>query len=72
MAHADQFAEIEVKQIRPYEKNAKVHSAEQITKIAESIKHFGFVSPCLVDHDLNLIAGHGRLEAAKKLKMKTA
>ena len=71
MAHADQFAEIEVKQIRPYEKNAKVHSAEQITKIAESIKHFGFVSPCLVDHDLNLIAGHGRLEAAKKLKMKT-
>ena len=71
MAHADQFAEIEVKQIRPYEKNAKVHSSEQITKIAESIKHFGFVSPCLVDHDLNLIAGHGRLEAAKKLKMKT-
>jgi ParB-like chromosome segregation protein Spo0J len=71
VAHVDEFAEIEIKKIRPYEKNAKVHSAEQIAKIADSIKHFGFVSPCLVDHDLNLIAGHGRMEAAKKLKMKT-
>lgn len=69
MAHTNKLEEIEIKKIKPYEKNAKVHSADQVEKIAESIKRFGFLSPCLIDKDLQLIAGHGRLAAAKKLKM---
>ena len=51
----------------PYANNAKVHSEEQVTKIASSIKEFGFVNPIIIDGDNGVIAGHGRLMAAKKL-----
>ena len=51
----------------PYERNAKIHSEEQVEKIANSIKEFGFVSPCLIDRDYNIIAGHGRVMAAELL-----
>ena len=71
MAHTSEMTEVEIKDIRPYERNAKVHSAEQVEKIAESIRQFGFLSPCLIDKKKNLVAGHGRLEAAKKLGMKS-
>src|SRR5699024_119135 len=50
-----------------YANNAKVHSEEQVTKIASSIKEFGFVNPIIIDGDNGVIAGHGRLMAAKKL-----
>ena len=51
----------------PYVNNARTHSDEQITQIASSIKEFGFNNPILIDGENGVIAGHGRLMAAKKL-----
>ena len=53
--------------LRPYEKNARLHSPEQVAQIAGSIAEFGFVNPILVDSNAGIIAGHGRLAAARKL-----
>lgn len=53
--------------LKPYSKNARVHSEEQIAQIQDSIKEFGFTNPILVDESLSVIAGHGRLEAAVQL-----
>lgn len=55
--------------LTPYERNAKLHSPEQVRKIADSIREFGFISPCLIDREGNVIAGHGRLLAAQELGM---
>ena len=51
----------------PYARNARTHSAEQVAQIAASIAEFGFVNPILVDSRDGIVAGHGRLLAAKKL-----
>jgi ParB-like chromosome segregation protein Spo0J len=53
--------------LKPDPKNARQHSAKQIRQIADSIEAFGFNVPILVDADLNVIAGHGRLLACKRL-----
>jgi hypothetical protein len=53
----------------PYEKNPRTHSAEQINQIATSIIQFGFNNPILVDSKDGLLAGHGRLLAARKLNL---
>lgn len=50
--------------------NARTHSTDQIAKIAASIKEFGFLNPIIAMSDGRVIAGHGRLEAAKKLELK--
>lgn len=50
-----------------YEKNSRLHSSEQIDRLAESMKIFGFTNPILINNKNEIIAGHGRLEAAKKL-----
>ncbi len=55
----------------PYARNARQHSDEQIAQIAASIAEFGFVNPCLVGADGVLVAGHGRLAAARKLGLAT-
>ncbi|MEE4200438.1 site-specific DNA-methyltransferase [Erythrobacter sp.] len=55
--------------LTPSPRNARTHSRKQIRQIAESIKRFGFTNPVLVDDKLRIIAGHGRLEAAKLLGM---
>jgi|TARA_R100000479_G_C6355938_1_gene191105 ParB-like chromosome segregation protein Spo0J len=52
----------------PYINNSRIHSDKQISQIAASIKEFGWTNPLIVDGENGLIAGHGRLEAAKKLK----
>ena len=70
MAKTAEMAEVSLSSLKPYERNAKQHSQEQIEKIKDSIKEFGFVSPCLIDRDNNLIAGHGRVMAAEALGMK--
>lgn len=57
--------------LKPYERNARTHSVEQIEKIAASILEFGFVNPILVDGQEGIVAGHGRLAAAKKLQLET-
>ena len=54
----------------PYKYNARMHSKKQIQQIANSIKAFGFMNPVLVDSKQRILAGHGRVEAAKKLGMK--
>src|SRR3990172_9249254 len=51
----------------PYERNARTHSDSQVAQIAASIAEFGFNSPILVDTNAGIIAGHGRLLAARKL-----
>jgi ParB-like chromosome segregation protein Spo0J len=51
----------------PYAKNARTHSPEQVAQIAASIVEFGFNAPILVDSNAGIIAGHGRLLAARKL-----
>ena len=61
--------EVTLSQLRPYERNAKKHGPEQIEKLKASIEEFGFLTPCLIDSDYNIIAGHGRVMAAKELKM---
>jgi ParB-like chromosome segregation protein Spo0J len=53
--------------ILPYAENARTHSDDQVAQIAASIKQFGFVNPVLVDAEGVLIAGHGRVMAAKRL-----
>jgi ParB-like nuclease domain/DNA methylase len=56
-----------IDRLKPDPKNARLHSAKQVRQIANSIGAFGFNVPILVDHDLNVIAGHGRLLACKRL-----
>ena len=51
----------------PYQRNARTHSPEQVAQLAASIAEFGFVNPVLVDGEAGVIAGHGRLAAAKEL-----
>ena len=55
--------------LKPYEKNPRTHSEEQVLQIAASIAEFGFTSPILVDTKAGILAGHGRLRAAQKLSL---
>ena len=64
-------SEIEVLKLIPYINNARTHSESQINQIAASIKEFGFRNPILIDGDNGIIAGHGRVMAAKKLGLTT-
>ncbi len=58
-----------VARLIPYEKNAREHSPEQVAQIAASIVEFGFLNPILVDSKDGIVAGHGRLSAAKELAL---
>ena len=58
-----------VSDLIPYARNARTHSDEQVDKIAESIREFGFLNPVITDGDNGIVAGHGRIMAAKKLGM---
>lgn len=71
MAKTTSMVEVPIASLKPYERNAKQHPAEQIDKLKASIEEFGFISPYLIDRDNNIIAGHGRVEAAKALGMQT-
>jgi DNA modification methylase len=53
----------------PYARNSRTHSEEQVGQIAASIREFGFTNPIIIDEDNNIIAGHGRILAAQKLKI---
>lgn len=65
-----QIEYIETEKLIPYANNARTHDDNQVTQIASSIKEFGFNNPILIDDDNGIIAGHGRLMAAKKLGLK--
>ena len=56
-------------ELRPWPRNARTHSRKQVRQIAESIRTFGFTKSVLIDEDRHILAGHGRVEAAKLLKM---
>lgn len=58
-----------VEDLIPYARNARTHSDDQVARIAASIKEFGWTNPILVDGENGIIAGHGRLAAARKLGM---
>ena len=58
---------VAVSALKPYARNARTHSRRQIKKIAASIERFGFVNPVLIDENNQIIAGHGRVAAAKLL-----
>ena len=64
-----QYTKINIDEIKPYERNARIHSSKQIEQIMKAIKAFGFTNPLLIDDENNLIAGHGRLEAVKQLNI---
>ena len=60
------FQLVEVSKLIPYVNNARTHSKEQILKLRSSLREFGFINPVIIDKDFNVIAGHGRLMAAKE------
>ena len=62
--------ELSISSLKPYPRNARTHSRKQIKQIAASIERFGFTNPVLVSDDGEIIAGHGRVEAAKLLGWK--
>ena len=55
----------------PYAQNARIHSESQVKQIGNSIKEFGFINPVVIDSEMNIIAGHGRVLAAQKIQMAT-
>ncbi|MCC0056660.1 MAG: ParB N-terminal domain-containing protein [Rhodobiaceae bacterium] len=60
----------EISTLKPWAKNARTHSKKQLRQIADSIREFGFTNPVLIDNENTILAGHGRVEAAKLLGMK--
>jgi len=66
-----QVMERAITSLRPYARNARTHSKKQVRQIAASIERFGFTNPVLISDDGEIVAGHGRVEAAKLLKWKT-
>ena len=65
------ISEIKISILTEYDKNSRTHSDEQVTQIAKSITEFGFTNPVLTDGENGIIAGHGRVMAARKLGMDT-
>ena len=63
------ITEKNVSELIPYVNNSRTHSDEQVAQIAASIKEFGWTNPILIDEESSIIAGHGRLMAARKLGM---
>lgn len=59
-----------IKELKPYKKNAKKHDKTQVEQIANSIKEFGFTQPVIIDKNSYVIAGHGRILGAKKAGLK--
>ena len=66
MITTTQMQLVDINKLVPYVNNARTHSPEQITKLRSSLREFGFVNPVLIDREFNVLAGHGRLAAAKE------
>ena len=60
------FELVDINKLIPYVNNARTHSKEQIQKLRSSLREFGFVNPVIIDKEYNVIAGHGRIAAAKE------
>lgn len=70
MAKISEIEQVHISYLKEYENNAKIHTGEQIEALKRSIKEFGFLAPVLIDGEYNVIAGHGRIAAAKELGRK--
>ena len=66
MNMTSEMERVPVEKLIPYINNARTHSPEQIKKLRASLREFGFVNPVIIDRDYNVIAGHGRIMAAKE------
>lgn len=66
MERTEELKILNVDELIPYVNNSRTHSKEQITKLRSSLREFGFINPVLIDKDKNIIAGHGRVIAAKE------
>jgi ParB-like chromosome segregation protein Spo0J len=64
------YKSVLVSELLPYAKNARTHSPAQVSQLAASIEEFGFISPVIIDGEKGIVAGHGRVLAAKKLGRK--
>jgi DNA modification methylase len=79
MSHEDKLSDVQhiqvehitLTRLRPDPRNSRTHSKRQIRQVADSVKHFGFVNPILIDEADQIIAGHARLEAADLLGLET-
>jgi len=74
MIGASEMAELNIEYLKidaliPYARNSRTHSDDQVAQVAASIKEFGFTNPVLIDSDGGIIAGHGRVLAARKIGM---
>ena len=65
-AGTSRFEKVNIDKLVPYARNARTHSKEQILQLRASLREFGFVNPVIVDKDCNIIAGHGRVLAARE------
>ena len=66
------YENVPITRLKPYENNARTHSEKQVEKITKSIAEFGFLNPILIDSNYGIIAGHGRVEGAKRLSKEDA
>ena len=66
MKTTERFEKVDITKLIPYARNARTHSKEQILQLRASLREFGFVNPVIVDKEYNIIAGHGRILAAKE------
>lgn len=66
MITTSQMQLVDINKLIPYINNARTHSPEQITKLRSSLREFGFINPVLIDREYNVLAGHGRIAAAKE------
>lgn len=64
---ADKIIRVPIEALIPYARNARTHSDEQVAQIAASMREWGWTSPILIDEAMGIIAGHGRVMAARKL-----
>jgi DNA modification methylase len=66
MKTTERFEKVGINKLIPYARNARTHSKEQVLQLRASLREFGFVNPVIVDKEYNIIAGHGRILAAKE------
>ena len=66
MTMTTEFQLVDIDKLVPYANNARTHNKEQILKLRSSLREFGFVNPVIIDREYNVLAGHGRIMAAKE------
>ena len=66
MTMTTEFQLVDINKLVPYANNARTHNKEQILKLRSSLREFGFVNPVIIDKEYNVLAGHGRIMAAKE------